>query len=340
MSDEQLKLVASSTINGLFSSGKISAPISSMDLLSRVISSGPPSGLLPTPPPRFRLTDLPKFESILDSLSQNWDQGMITLARDDGGLTVMDVHLGSPGSANTLAGLTARKRKRVIDEDADSAAGNDDEQDSFEIPAGSTTLGSLSKELKEVYTILQKSTAKGRLLAEQVCILDFLSSRRFASDFSSTNRLTAALSPSALISLKKNARSTVACPLRRLPPQAPSPRLVMAFTFALLSAHIQTLPSATALTSTLVIPNQPMPNRPRSHLFLLLIRVKVLRVYPVALVLEEEARRKRRAGICIMRLTGMRKTVMPIVRGERSGSFASHIKSGLGWDLMGRICKW
>ncbi|KIM83785.1 hypothetical protein PILCRDRAFT_818810 [Piloderma croceum F 1598] len=167
MSDEQLKLVASSTINGLFSSGKISAPISSMDLLSRVISSSPLSGLLPTPPPRFRLTDLPKFESILDSLSQNWDQGTITLARDDGGLSVMDVHLGSPGSANTLAGLTARKRKRVIDEDADSAAGNDDEQDSFEGPAGSTTLGSLSKELKEVYTILQKSTAKGRLLAEQ-----------------------------------------------------------------------------------------------------------------------------------------------------------------------------
>jgi mRNA (2'-O-methyladenosine-N6-)-methyltransferase len=80
----------------------------------------------------------------------------------------MDVHLGS---LNALAGLTTRKRKRVVDEDADSAAGNDDEQDSFEVPTtGSTTLGSLSKELKEVYTILQKSTAKGRLLAEQVYI--------------------------------------------------------------------------------------------------------------------------------------------------------------------------
>lgn len=143
-----------------------------MDLLSRVISSGPPTGLLPSPPPRFRLTDLSKFESILDSLSQNWDHGTIILARDDAGLAVMDVHLGSPGSFNALASLTTRKRKRVIDEDADSAAGNDDEQDSFEGPTvGSTTLGSLSKELKEVYTILQKSTAKGRLLAEQVCIL-------------------------------------------------------------------------------------------------------------------------------------------------------------------------
>ena len=171
MSEEQLKLVASSTINGLFSSGKVSAPISSMDLLSRVISSGAPAGLLPTPPPRFRLTDLSKFESILDSLSLTWDHGTITLARDDGGVTVMDVHLGSPGSIDTLAGLNMRKRKRVVDEDADSAAGNDDEQDSFESPTtGSTTLGSLSKELKEVYTILQKSTAKGRLLAEQVYI--------------------------------------------------------------------------------------------------------------------------------------------------------------------------
>jgi mRNA (2'-O-methyladenosine-N6-)-methyltransferase len=82
----------------------------------------------------------------------------------------MDVHLGSPGSVNALAGLNTRKRKRVVDEDADSAAGNDDEQDSFEgLTVGSTTLGNLSKELKEVYTILQKSTVKGRLLAEQVC---------------------------------------------------------------------------------------------------------------------------------------------------------------------------
>jgi mRNA m6A methyltransferase catalytic subunit len=170
MSEEQLKLVASTTINGLFSSGKVSVPISSMDLLSRVISSGPPTGLMPTPPPRFRLTDLPKFESILESLSQNWDHGTIALAHDDGGVTVMDVHLGSPGSVNALAGLNTRKRKRVVDEDADSAAGNDDEQDSFEgLTVGSTTLGNLSKELKEVYTILQKSTAKGRLLAEQVC---------------------------------------------------------------------------------------------------------------------------------------------------------------------------
>ena len=169
MSDEQLKLVASGTINALFSSGKVSTPIGSMDLLTRVIANGPPPGLLPSPPPRFRLTDLSKFDSILENLSQNWEYGTISVTRDDVGLTVMDISLGSPGSVNPLATLTSRKRKRVVDEDADSAAGNEEEQESLEAPfPGSTTLGNLSKELKEVYTILQRSTAKGRLLAEQV----------------------------------------------------------------------------------------------------------------------------------------------------------------------------
>ena len=169
MSDEQLKLVASGTINALFSSGKVSTPIGSMDLLTRVIAHGPPPGLLPSPPPRFRLTDLSKFDSILENLSQNWEYGTISVTRDDAGLTVMDISLGSPGSVNPLATLTSRKRKRVVDEDADSAAGNEEEQESLEAPfPGSTTLGNLSKELKEVYTILQRSTAKGRLLAEQV----------------------------------------------------------------------------------------------------------------------------------------------------------------------------
>ena len=129
-----------------------------MDLLSRVISFGPPPGLFSTPAPRFRLIDLSKFESILEDLSQNWEHGSISLRWDDGVLTIMDVHLGShsPRSA-----LPTRKRKRVVDEDADSAAGNDpDEQDSLDgpMPAGSSaTLANLSRrELKEVYTILPK----------------------------------------------------------------------------------------------------------------------------------------------------------------------------------------
>ena len=66
-------------------------------------------------------------------------------------------------------GANPRKRKRVIDEDADSAAGDDEAEDSSEdVPASRTsTLGSLSKELRDVYSLLQKGTARGRLLAEQ-----------------------------------------------------------------------------------------------------------------------------------------------------------------------------
>ena len=276
MSEEQLKLVASSTINGLFSSGKVSAPISSMDLLSRVISVGPPAGLLPTPPPRFRLIDLPKFESILDSLSQNWDHGLITLARDDKGITIMDVNLDSPGSVNIFAGLNTRKRKRVVDEDADSAAGSDDGQDSFEGPtSGSTTLGSLSKELKEVYTILQKSTAKGRLLAEQVCRI-ILYCPRYFQVICSINHLIAALNQSAPKSLRTNARSTVVSFLHLPPPLALFPQFAIAFTFALFFAPILTQPWATAHTSILATLNRPMPNHPPSRLFHLIILVRVL----------------------------------------------------------------
>lgn len=166
MSDEQLRLLASKTIHGLFGSGQLSTPISAMDLLSRVIAAGPPAGLFPesmVPIPRFRLFELPKFEEILEGLAQQWEHGTLTIVREGGETTVMDVRLGAGAQGLDLA---PRKRKRVVDEDADSAASDEEDGDSLE--AGSTTLGSLSKELKEVYAILQKSTAKGRLLAEQV----------------------------------------------------------------------------------------------------------------------------------------------------------------------------
>ncbi|KII95870.1 hypothetical protein PLICRDRAFT_98933 [Plicaturopsis crispa FD-325 SS-3] len=138
-----------------------------MELLIQVVASKP-SGVLASTTPSFRLTDLRRFESILDTLAQSWEHGCITLSKEDGEFVVMDVRLGEPSA---LANLVTRKRKRVIDEDADSASGGEDNQSSLdESPARappSTALGELSKELKEVYAILQKSTAKGRLLAEQ-----------------------------------------------------------------------------------------------------------------------------------------------------------------------------
>ncbi|KZT12930.1 MT-A70-domain-containing protein [Laetiporus sulphureus 93-53] len=174
--DDRLKLVASSALLNLFSSYKVTTPISSFDLLTRVIASGPPpAGLLPGPgpPPTFRLTDLSRFETVLESLSETWEHGNISVLREarDGELMVMEVNVGEAASSAALG--HGRKRKRVVDEDADSAAGDAEEEEDERLeqmrarmkPAP-TTLASLSKDMKEVYNILQRSTAKGRLLAE------------------------------------------------------------------------------------------------------------------------------------------------------------------------------
>jgi mRNA (2'-O-methyladenosine-N6-)-methyltransferase len=173
MSDDELKLIVSATLKSLLTLGKISTPITSLQLLTRTISSKLPPGLLPGPsaPPRFKLTDLARFEAILEDLSWSWESGTIVLSRDGGSLNIIDLHLSTPGNAAACDSVSSRKRKRVVDEDADSAAGEEDtdEQELLikRIPA--MPLGAFSKELKEVYAILQKGTAKGRLLAEQVC---------------------------------------------------------------------------------------------------------------------------------------------------------------------------
>ncbi|OBZ76306.1 N6-adenosine-methyltransferase subunit METTL3 [Grifola frondosa] len=144
----------------------------------RSILSSPPTRLLPGPdrPPSFRLTDLTRFEHILEGLAETWDHGRITVLREeqDGGLTVMDVQLGDTQNGRpTSTPPHGRKRKRVVDEDADSAAGDaeEEEEQSFEhlanLKPAPSTLASLSKDSKEVYAIMQHSTAKGRLLAEQ-----------------------------------------------------------------------------------------------------------------------------------------------------------------------------
>ncbi|KAK7060338.1 methyltransferase [Paramarasmius palmivorus] len=160
MSDEhsRLKIIVSTVLLNLFKNEKVSTPISSRQLLVRVITHKLPSNLFPShvSVPRFRLTDQLKFESILEELSRNWDQAELFFTKDDNSFIITDVVF--PGS-----NATSRKRKRVIDEEADSAAGDEPEEDEQE----QTALTRLSKEQRQVYAILQKATAKGKLLAEQ-----------------------------------------------------------------------------------------------------------------------------------------------------------------------------
>lgn len=169
MTDDELSLLVSTGLQTLLTSYRISTPLTSMDLLLALISSRPSAALGHTMP---RLTDLPRVEKVLEALSSNWDYGSIQLSHEGGELHITDVHLGSP---HVLEAINPRKRKRApIDEDADSAAGNTPDEISSSNGENdssismNTPLGNLSKDLKEVYAILQKSTAKGRLLAERV----------------------------------------------------------------------------------------------------------------------------------------------------------------------------
>ena len=175
--DEKLKIVVSSALKALFASGRITTPISSFDLLARVISSGPPSpGLFPgpDPPPKLRLTDLSRFEHVLDGLSQEWNEGKLVLSHD-GETTVLDIQLGQTSRGQTNGASAAahgKKRKRIVDEDADSATAVQEDEASSDAECRKpmpSTLDSLSKDMREVYSLLQRGTAKGRLIAEQVC---------------------------------------------------------------------------------------------------------------------------------------------------------------------------
>ena len=167
----------SSAIRSLFSTRVVTTPISSLNLLGRIIASSHKAPLL-------RLHELHRFEGILESLSQpqGWEHGTVTLLKNSSGVVVMNVVLvkkltlvpydSSSGSSNP------KKRKRPpVDEEAESREGSEHGQSSVEEeeirppkPAASS-LSNLSVEMKEIYEILQKPTARGKLLAEQVLSL-------------------------------------------------------------------------------------------------------------------------------------------------------------------------
>jgi len=259
MFDDELKVVTAITLYSLFSSGKVSTPTPSLELLTRVIASKPPTSLVQTssPVPRFRLTDISRFEAILEDLSKTWDYGTLSLSRENGELIVMDVALDAaalgfagPTDLGLGQGFNSRKRKRVVDEEADSAAGDDDAEDpsfeDFTASRASSTLGRLGKELREVYAILQKSTAKGRLLAEQVVQIPSHLWEN-AELHISTNHSKKPSSPSAPTSPKMTVQSrdvSTTSLLPRLPPLPPASATKS--TSGLSSAHTQTLRSGTA----------------------------------------------------------------------------------------------
>lgn len=160
MVSDELKQVTSRLLQELFSSGKVQAPISAFHLLVQFISLPSASSNKPA----FRLTDQHKLEEALQDLSESWDAGSLVLLRDDDGLTILQVQLETGSTQSN------RKRKRLLDEDADSA--EEEEALSAMSPTKSTSnmtaLNTLSKDMQEIYALLQRGTARGKLLAEEV----------------------------------------------------------------------------------------------------------------------------------------------------------------------------
>ena len=171
MADDEFAVAVGSAVRDALASGKLSSPISAMDVLLSLITSKAAAGCSS----HLRLTDLHRLETVLESLSRRWENGSLSLSRENGVLMITDVHFGNALSDT----VNPRKRKRPpVDEEADSAAEDDpDDRSSRSIshspPPSASPLANLGKELREVYAILQRATAKGRLLAERVCSLTF-----------------------------------------------------------------------------------------------------------------------------------------------------------------------
>jgi mRNA (2'-O-methyladenosine-N6-)-methyltransferase len=165
-SDKHVEALSASLLN-LISTNKASLPLRLPELLRHLITSTPRT---PGTRPAFRLTDQPVLERCLRTLARSWEHGSLFLQQDQAGeLVLVDAQLG--GSTRPVE----RKRKRVTEDDADSAAGSDadgslgaEEELQFANYDGGPRLGQLSVELKEVYALLQRGTARAKLLAEEV----------------------------------------------------------------------------------------------------------------------------------------------------------------------------
>lgn len=159
MALDALKQRVSNDLQGLLKHDAILTPIDSFALLSKLIALPHAS----TGTPALRLTDQRKLERILEDLAESWDAGTLSVLRDQSGFSLMSASLKSNRPEH-------RKRKRRIDEDADSAEENEEPPKSplVKSPPSATSLSNLSKNMQEIYALLQQGTARQKLLAEQV----------------------------------------------------------------------------------------------------------------------------------------------------------------------------
>lgn len=158
---DDLKLAASQCLQKLINDGKLYLPVSASYLLREFVTLSPISPSAAS----FRLTDLRKLEAILEELAVHWDAGTLLIIRDNGEVSLVHAACNSNGLPSTRK----RKRELEIDEDADSAEESESRREIESKALSMVPMSSLPMETRETYGLLQRGTAKGKLLAEQVC---------------------------------------------------------------------------------------------------------------------------------------------------------------------------
>ena len=179
---DALRESTSNSLRAFLASNNIHFPIDSFDLLRLLLAFIATSDATS---PHLRLTDIGHFESYLEHWARHWEFGTLVVVRDDdpiygygkGGLSVVAAQLHPEGHYS-------RKRKRG-EEDIktgkrpplslsivkhltrlylDTPAATEPR-----LPLAATMVG-MSKADRTAFSLLSESTAKSRLLAEQVPI--------------------------------------------------------------------------------------------------------------------------------------------------------------------------
>ncbi|KAG8931341.1 hypothetical protein FRC02_002848 [Tulasnella sp. 418] len=127
-------------------------PIQSADLLARIVTLGlhPQSK---STGKHLRLTDLSLLEDLLEKFSASWEFGKLEISREPSSGAISVVHV-------ELVGSNLNRKLKTSGSETDS-------------PPNSATIvpvmdaHHISKDLQEVYMMLQRGSAKGKLLAEQ-----------------------------------------------------------------------------------------------------------------------------------------------------------------------------
>ncbi|KAG9097772.1 hypothetical protein FS749_005551 [Ceratobasidium sp. UAMH 11750] len=149
----ELRDLTSNNLRQLFlnRSIHISLPASSIVLLQALIAH---SAVLSNRP-YLKLTDVKLLESFLVEFASVWEYGTV----------VLDDKAGPALIANVVVDDAARKRKRHLKDDDIYRDEHSDEETTK--PSQEAIIKPLSSPMEDLYNLLQRGTAKGRLLAEQ-----------------------------------------------------------------------------------------------------------------------------------------------------------------------------